>query len=863
MIRSNKIKSIEFLINKFRESNGDFKELPKCSFLFGAGCSRSSNIPTGYGIIEHLKKLWYIKNYTDSSKYLDSEYEIDEQAFDDIQDDFETKCIEAETELKEKALYSFEKLRESPPKYLKTILEKTDKQEIVDYLLDDLQYGFWFEQYSENPRERQKFIEYHIDTKEPSAPYLLLAHLIANRKITNLFTTNFDDLIYDAVIRYTDIKPKTYSHNEVAQYINPLSVRPNIIKLHGDFLFENIKNTKPETELLWNNMQVKFEECLKSFDLVVVGYNGADESIMNVLSELKSTKYGLLWCGRNPEKLNWRVKELINHSENSFFVEIESFEHLVIKLYEVFKDEIDIPDFRKNAEQKEIELNEYISDLQTELSENPQYSETQKEEITKTLDVILDRNSFYRVAELPINEQLDFLRKLRIDGISRTIKNIHTNTKEGWENADYLFKELDIDNFFQDKLNEATIQHISNALSNLKKVNFDRTKSILDKMDNAVLISKIEVASPADLYSAINELRAISKEKIDHVVAKREVGEENLKVENLSLRQITYQIKTLSQKDGLDLLISKNDLIQEKIKAEDIKESTLFLDNISNVFFKECQNLFIQLDTSLLISKMNEQSISLLSSSLKIFNRLDKRKTKTLIENLDFGIIESKLNETNLHSFKSLLFTLKDVDFSLSKKLFAITDDTELNKKIEKADLLSIAEALEYLSKIDFDRMSNVANNLQEGFVTAKIDSNEFTYQQFGTAMAKLLVFNHDKFCREARSADSNRLTEMISESLNKTGEQVFLHFVPTYFKVDKFLFEKIISKASQGYIDAILKWPKIDLYTVNLPYLKRIFDQLKLDKESKYLEYIIGQNQNRFTKKKRKKRKNTRHNNG
>lgn len=860
MIPSNKIKPIEFLINKFREPNGDFKELPKCSFLFGAGCSRSSNIPTGYGIIEHLKKLWYIKNYTDSSKYLDSLYEVNDPAFDDIQDDFETKCIEAETELKEKALMAFDKLKESTPKYLETALNKIDKQEIINNLCEDLQYGFWFEQYSENPRERQKFIEYHIDTKEPSAPYLLLAHLISNGKITNLFTTNFDDLIYDAVIRYTDIKPKTYSHNEVAQYINPLSARPNIIKLHGDFLFENIKNTKPETELLWNNMQVKFEECLKAFDLVVVGYNGADESIMNVLSELKSTKYGLLWCGRNPEKLNWRVKELINQTENSFFIEIESFEHLVIKLYEVFKDEIDIPDFRKNAEQKELELNEYISQLQTEITDNPEYTETQKEEINKTLDVILDRNSFYRVVELPINEQVDFLRKLRIDGISRTLKNIHTNTKEGWEDANYLFKELDQNNFFENKLNEASIQHISNALSNLKKIDFERTKSILDKMSNEVLLSKIEVASPADLYSAINELRAISKDKIDQIVSQREIGNENLNFENLTLRQITYQIKTLSQKDGLDILISKNDLIQEKIKTEDIKESTLFLENISNVYFKECQNLFNQLDSTLIVTKLNEQSISLLSNSLKVFNRLDKRKTKNLIENLDFSIIQTKLNETNLHSFKSLLFTLKDVDFALSKKLLAITDEAELIKKFEKADLLSIAEALEYLSKIDFDKISKIANNLKDGFVTEKINHNDFTYQQFGNAMSKLLVFNHDKFCFEARNADSDRLADMISKSLNKTGEQVFLHFVPIYFKVDKFLYQKIISQCSQVYIDAILNWPKIDLYTVNLPYLKRIFDSLELEKESKYLEHIIAENQNRFRK---KKKRNTRHNNG
>ena len=65
-----------------------------------------------------------------------------------------------------------------------------------------------------------------------------------------------------------------------------------------------------------------------------------------------------------------------------------------------------------------------------------------------------------------------------------------------------------------------------------------------------------------------------------------------------------------------------------------------------------------------------------------------------------------------------------------------------------------------------------------------------------------------------------------------------------------------IIKESPQDYIDSILKWPKIDLYTVNLPYLNRVFIENKMDKEKEYVDYIISKNQARFRKKKTRNKK-------
>jgi hypothetical protein len=854
MIRKDKIKQIDFLLNKFRETNHDFKELPKCSFLLGAGCSRSSEIPTGYEIIELLRKHWYLKNFANSSEFLESTYDIDNDAFQEVQTDFQSKYLEEETTLKEKVEIVLEDLRKNTPPYLSKLIKSSDEKILKQYVFDDLLYGFWFERFSESPKERQKLIEHLIDLKEPSGAYLLFSHLISNGKITNVFTTNFDDLIYDSLIRYTETKPKIYSHNEVAQYINTLSKRPNIIKLHGDFLFENIKNTKPETGLLWSNMENKLEECLKSFDLIVVGYNGADDSVMNALAKLKTKDYGLLWCGRNPENLNWRVKELINQTNNSYFIQIESFELLSMKLFEVYKDEIDYPDFRSNAERKEKEFHQYITEFKTELTENVKLEEKEIESINSTLDIVLDRNSFFRVAGLDHSEQLEFLRKLRIDGISRTLKNIHTNIN--WEQSKTLFADLDKGDFFQNKLYEVSIQHISNALSNLRKIDADRTKSILDSLNDEKLLEKINSAASSDLYSGISELKSISPNKIESILTKRKISPELLVIENQDLRKIAFKLKTLSPKDGLELLISNNEVLQTKIKEEPIKEVVLFLENVSSIYFKECQALFEKLENSFLADRILEQNLTLLSISLRVFNHLNRNKTKQLIKLLDKDELQSKLTTTSLQAIKSLLFALKEVDFQLSKHLLSLITDEQFQEKIEKADLLSIAESLEYLSKIDNPRISKIAKEINNELITYKIDNEDFTFQQFGNAMSKLIVFDFDKFCLAAREIDVSILTDKISKTINKTGEQVFLHFVPIYFKVNRVLFSNIIKESPQDYIDSILKLPKIDLYTVNLPYLNRVFIENKMDKEKEYVDYIISKNQARFRKKKTRNKK-------
>jgi hypothetical protein len=79
------------------------------------------------------------------------------------------------------------------------------------------------------------------------------------------------------------------------------------------------------------------ENVLSKGGLIVVGYSGADNSIMYTLEKL-SEKYSfpLFWCEVedkiSEDNINWRARNLVLNSSNAYFVPIRNFDFLIEKL---------------------------------------------------------------------------------------------------------------------------------------------------------------------------------------------------------------------------------------------------------------------------------------------------------------------------------------------------------------------------------------------------------------------------------------------------------------------------------------------------------------------------------------------------
>lgn len=265
-----KMRTVKDLVNYI--SIKENRETSNYSIFLGAGASRSSGIATAFElIVEWMEELY--ERYNNKK--------------------FETSNIDnLNNRYKELKLY-FEREQAS-------WFDATNP------------YSSLFERKFDLAPQRRRFIEKEVDEKLPSIGYAYLVSLVKHNYFNSIFTTNFDDLINEAFYQLSNRRPIVCAHDSSVHSISVTSQRPKIIKLHGDYLFEDIKSTLRETESLENNIKDKLIEFCKENGLIVVGYAGNDRSIMDTLEYLiKSDSYlknGIYWCIREDDEINPKLK---------------------------------------------------------------------------------------------------------------------------------------------------------------------------------------------------------------------------------------------------------------------------------------------------------------------------------------------------------------------------------------------------------------------------------------------------------------------------------------------------------------------------------------------------------------------------
>lgn len=264
---------------------------PNYTLLLGAGCSVTSGVRSG----AELSSIWRRELYSSEIK---------------------------------KNSGNFDESADAQRAYL--------KQYCSSWYDPSREYSSLFERKFDLQRQRRMFVEAEVSGKKPSIGYAYLTALVNSSFFGTIFTTNFDDLINEAFYLYSGDRPIVCAHDSSINSITVTSKRPKIIKLHGDYLFDDIKSTARETESLEQNMKEKFIEFSKDFGLVVVGYSGADRSIMDLLSLLlKNDDYfkgGIYWCMRPDSEVTEELKKLL-WKDRVYFVEVDGFDELFAELY--------------------------------------------------------------------------------------------------------------------------------------------------------------------------------------------------------------------------------------------------------------------------------------------------------------------------------------------------------------------------------------------------------------------------------------------------------------------------------------------------------------------------------------------------
>lgn len=201
----------------------------------------------------------------------------------------------------------------------------------------DDEYALLFEALYDQPSLRREYIETCLEHACPSWGYIYLVRLLEKGVFNTVFTTNFDDLLNESCYLFSsNVRPIVCAQDSSIRSMRITSKRPKIIKLHGDFLFDSIKNTLRELESLESNMRDKFRQYAGEFGMIFVGYSGRDRSIMDTLDALLRAEanfpHGIYWCVRYGAELPEKV-DLLRRFPKFHVVEISSFDEFFASLH--------------------------------------------------------------------------------------------------------------------------------------------------------------------------------------------------------------------------------------------------------------------------------------------------------------------------------------------------------------------------------------------------------------------------------------------------------------------------------------------------------------------------------------------------
>ena len=360
------------LVRMLKDASGESKGTKFC-FLIGAGASMSSGIPSG----ADLARKWIQEIEEDCGK-----------------DDF--------AKWKNKVGISEDNVGEFYPQ----IYEK---------------------RFGHIPESGYDCIRHYMEGKEPSLGYLILANIMVREKHNVVITTNFDNLLEDAIRTYTKEKPFIAGHEALADYVPKRSDRPIILKLHRDLFLQPFSD-QLNTDILqaaWESILGKF---LSDYHLIVLGYGGNDGSLMNYLLKLKNRK-PIYWCVRNTDKatskslwntLSSKAKRLLKN--NGYLVPIDGFDRFMYDCYAAlgYKFLEGIEKIEKPKSIHEILKPNYarIESIQTQLRQLSQTEEELSKESFQSIKSFLPDSWMWI---LKANQEKDIEKKDKIyrEGIAK------------------------------------------------------------------------------------------------------------------------------------------------------------------------------------------------------------------------------------------------------------------------------------------------------------------------------------------------------------------------------------------------------------------------------------------------------------
>ena len=176
-------------------------------------------------------------------------------------------------------------------------------------------------------------LERAIEQGSPSLGYAVLAWILSEGQHNMVITTNFDNLVADALSIYGEHYPHVIGHESLASYLKPMSRRSIVAKIHRD-LFTSPINTENGVANLEGQWVEALKNIFKFYTPIFIGYGGNDGSLMDFLKGLESNDISgrPFWCYYEKAEVPNEDINYLMDKHNGVLVASQGFDELMLEI---------------------------------------------------------------------------------------------------------------------------------------------------------------------------------------------------------------------------------------------------------------------------------------------------------------------------------------------------------------------------------------------------------------------------------------------------------------------------------------------------------------------------------------------------
>lgn len=175
--------------------------------------------------------------------------------------------------------------------------------------------------------------EKEVGWKTPTKAHLSIARLAKKGYVRVILTTNFDRLLEKA-FELEGVTPQVISHEGAISQATPIvhSKIPTIIKINGDYIDCQFRNTTEELDEYPEQMKLYLHRIFEEYGLVTCGWSGEwDKGLISIINDAAHSRYNsfFAYVGEAKNSIMSLSRDRIGE-----LMPIESADNLFSELYE-------------------------------------------------------------------------------------------------------------------------------------------------------------------------------------------------------------------------------------------------------------------------------------------------------------------------------------------------------------------------------------------------------------------------------------------------------------------------------------------------------------------------------------------------